>query len=84
MVDVEEEVEGIMVELGGCVPWCSVPCSVPWCRESEDPWLVGEGETDEQQEWKEYCGEMYGEERLDVAAVKKELGEEGPESCEIS
>ena len=54
MVDVEEEVEGIMVELGGCVPWCSVPCSVPWCREREEPWLVGE----EQQEWKEYCGEM--------------------------
>ena len=27
---------------------------------------------------------MYGEERVDVAAVKKELGEEGPESCEIS
>ena len=42
--------------------------------------MVGE----EQQEWKEYCGEMYGEERLDVAAVKKELGEEGPESWEIS
>ena len=57
MVDVEEAAEGIMVELGGCVPWC---------RESEEPWLVGE----EQQEWKEYCGEMYGEERLDVAAVK--------------
>ena len=71
MVDVEEAVEGIMVELGGCVPWC---------REREEPWLVGE----EQQEWKEFCGEMYGEERLDVAAVKKELGEEGPESCEIS
>ena len=71
MVDVKEEVEGLMVELGGCVPWC---------RESEEPWLVG----DEQQEWKEYCGEMYGEERLDVAAVKKELGEEGPESWEIS
>ena len=71
MVDVEEAVEGIMVELGGCVPWC---------REREEPWLVGE----EQQEWKEFCGEMYGEERLDVAAVKKELGEEGPESWEIS
>ena len=71
MVDVEEEAEGIMAELGGCVPWC---------REREEPWLVG----DEQQEWKEYCGEMYGEERFDVAAVKKELGEEGPESWEIS
>ena len=55
MVDVKEEaVEGIMAG------------SVPWCREREEPWLVGE----EQQEWKEYCGEMYGEERLDVAAVK--------------
>ena len=75
MVDVKEEAEGIMAELGG---------SVPWCREREEPWLVGEGEMDEQQEWKEYCGEMYGEERLDVAAVKKELGEEGPESWEIS
>ena len=60
MVDVEEEAEGL-AELVG---------SVPWCREREEPWLVGEGEMDEQQEWKEYCGEMYGEEMLDVAAVK--------------
>jgi len=31
--------------------------------------VVGDGDSEEQQEWKEYCGEMYGEERLEVGAV---------------